>query len=158
MPSRFTGQPEFKYFGDRDETLVQVFIPLSEPGNRKDQSERLGMYVRFGVAGKKVTQPKNVTIEFRSESSKPLYKKDDARRLAIILNGQKYLSATMALISTKPNSAGTYSESMMRAVAYGTFQQISMAREIRVSLGSEKFDLTRDQINALVALARTIEP
>jgi len=158
MPSGFTGIPEVKYLAEREEMLVQVFIPLRERPNGQDSSERLGMYVRFGVPGKKVTQPKNVTIEFRSESPKPLYKEEDSRRFAIMLNGQKYISDTMVLTSTQLNSVGTYSESMMRYVHYGTFLQISMAREIRVALGHEKFDLSRDQIDALIALANTIEP
>jgi len=158
MPSRFTGTPEFKYFAERDETLVQVFIPLLEKSFGQYQSERLGMYARFVVPGKKVTEPKHVTIELRSESPKPQYKEDDARRFAMMLNGQKFISGTMALISTQPNPVGAYSESMMRSVAYGTFLQISMAREIRILLGNDKFDLTRDQLNALIRLAKTIEP
>jgi hypothetical protein len=158
MPSNFSGKPEVKYLEDRDETLVQVFIPLSEKSISKDQSEKLGMYARFGVPGKKITEPKNITIEFRSESPKPQFKDSDKRHVTILLNGQRYTSSTLALIYTRTNPLGTYSESMMNAFAYGTFLRVSMAREITIFLGSKTFDLTADQIRALDALMKTIEP
>jgi hypothetical protein len=47
---------------------------------------------------------------------------------------------------------------MMNAFAYGTFLRVSMAREITILLGSKTFDLTADQIRALDALMKTIEP
>ena len=150
IPEKHLGAATASYFAKDGHVTVQV-RPLRVAGD-----ERTGVVLipSFIVRGRKVVEPRLVNPQFIVDS--PARARPPLSRVQIFADGQELAAGVPRLLTTSKPSGGTVTRVLMYNVPYGKFLRMIEGREVRISLGHARLDLTGDHLAAMRDLRRMI--
>ena len=150
IPEKHLGAATASYFHKDGHVTVQA-KPLRVAGD-----ERVGVVLipSFIVPGKKVIEPTLVNLQFIVDS--PARARPPLSRLQIFADGQQIAAGVPKLLSASKPAGGTVTRVLMYKLAYGKFLRMIEGREVRISLGHMRLDLTEEQLAAMRDLRRMV--
>jgi hypothetical protein len=160
-PDRTVGAAEVYYLKDKNRSRAQVIIYLSgDPNDTSGTRDTMRMDVIFELEGPKVVRPGNVFIALSSYSSAgPKYQKE--RDLTIHTTDMKGFTTTTfrtrMLSSSRRASGGVLEVFVSSPIPYTRFLEMLSALDTTVFVGETQFKLTKEDVQALKDLNRTIE-
>jgi hypothetical protein len=160
-PDRTVGAAEVYYLKDKNRSRAQVIIYLSgDPNDTSGTRDAMRMDVIFELEGLTVVKPGSVFIALSSYSpAGPKYQKE--RDLTIHTRDMKGFTTTTfrtrMLSSSRRASGGAVEVFVSSAIPYSRFLEILSALDTTVLIGENQFELTKEDVQALKDLNRTIE-
>lgn len=139
------------YSKPRDETTVMVNY-LQLYGDARDG---LMLIPLFTVRGDKVVAPRSVTLEFSSYSGHGLFSRD--RRITISVDGEAVASGDARLKSSGRGADGVVAEFLSYEISYRQLLKMVEGREVEISLGPRRVELTAEQLRSLRGMKECVE-
>lgn len=155
-PLKVVGNQKAFYSPVLDETEVAVILDPAGDGTGPERGDGLSMMVNFRVKGKTITQPTWMRLGFFSYSRAMKYK--DNHELKLLLDGAQLLSGDTRVMRSELDTRGFAQEALMSPpIPYSQFLQMLNARTVEVQLGSTRFALKGEHVEALRDLQRIVE-
>jgi hypothetical protein len=156
-PVRVVGKAEVFYFKNSDISRVNVGSTLLGSHETMLREDFFSIAASFSVHGPKVTRPKVVNLELYSYTHGSTYRYKNDNQVTIFVNNKALVwgPAHESFLSIDPRGGVTeyYSVSM----SYENFLKMTKASVVSLQMGKTRFDLKRENIDALGDLNRAIE-
>lgn len=150
IPEKHLGAATASYFAKDGHVTVQV-RPLRVAG---DERSGVVLIPSFIVPGKKVVEPKLIDLQFIVDS--PARARPPLSRVQIFADGQELAAGAPKLLTASKPVGGTVTRVLMYKVAYAKFLRMMEGREVRISLGHTRLDLTEEHLAAMRDLRRMV--
>jgi hypothetical protein len=142
------GKAEVSYNDSRNETTVQT-VPL-----RIESPLNVILQARFRITGKEIVEPRSVVLAFSILSKDDTYAND--RAVKLYLEGEEILSATATLVSAQPDSRGVWLVRISQELPYDLFVKLASGKNVRIKLGPSEFGLSKDLLEALRDVKKSV--
>jgi len=147
--------PVIKFSAARNETDIS----LTRVQLEGDIDHGIALVPHFTVSGDvrqgTTTAPETVTLDFASYATPPLFTENAP--LEIYCDGRLAIKGFAQLM---PASAGGTEESIAQflsvRITFASFQRMAASRNVKISLGSKRFELLPDDIKALARMTAYI--
>lgn len=144
-PTKRIGKADVFYFADGNMTLVTAL----NIGVWKQDREWLTMHLQFRVPGNKVIAPDVISLSLSSNRKKGFSASD---KLLIRVGDNEFQYDQRKELNPHINNWVDF------IIPYTTFLKFVDTKEIKMSIGSIEFKLTKESVEALRDMRRAIEP
>ncbi len=141
---------------DEEQNLTVVrFGPMHVAGTRNSIGE-LRLTAFYTYEGKLFVRPKAIGMIFRSVSAPENRWENSARKdLEIIADDKTWAIPNVQVLDSRPGGS-SLTESLGVSLPYETFVALANAKRVKMRLGDRTFELTKQHLDALRNLARSI--
>jgi hypothetical protein len=169
---KYEGKIVSTYDKAKDQTLVLIQLmdvkdvedprPVTEDSFDKPRShDRLGFTMFFAYPGETLATPRYVSIGFSYMALDPQRYKDHV--LTAKIDGERITLGKMEVLRTQEVIVRTaYKRYTRRAlelvIPYEQFLRLANARKVKMKLGDQEFDLSKDHLEAVRDLASRTVP
>jgi hypothetical protein len=157
-PVRIVGKAEVYHFSKINQTRATVhFYVVGKFHDMYEKKDVLEMEAAYEVVGDKAIKPESVYFILSSSSSNGLKYKDD-HKLTIYLDGAEFRSAETREWFSHNDPGRISSETYVAPrLRYADFLRLLDAKKVEMKFGQTRFTLSRDHVEALRDLSRTVE-